>query len=93
MLPVTEESLELVFESPTDYKEKNGQVFDGYFKAPATGEYRFYLDCHHHCELRLDSATPLSMNAPFTPVTIANQYHSVWRDYLQPPHIDDDHQH
>ena len=90
---MTEESLELVFEHPTDYKEKNGQIFEGYFKAPATGEYRFYLDCQNSCELRLDSTTPLSMNAPFTPVIIANQDRSYWRDYLQPPHIDDNHQH
>ena len=86
---MTEESLELVFEQPMDYDHKVGQIFDGYFKAPATGEYRFYLDCDNSCQLRLDSSTPLSMNAPFNPVVIADQIKSTWRNYLQPPHIDD----
>ena len=63
--PMTSESLELVFEQPTDDEELVGQIWDGYFKAPATGEYRFSLDCHNSCKLRLDSTTPLSMNAPF----------------------------
>ena len=75
-----------------DYDHKVGQIFDGYFKAPATGEYRFYLDCDNSCQLRLDSSTPLSMNAGFTPVVIANQDHSAWRGYYDTPHIDDNNQ-
>ena len=94
MWPLKEENLELVFEQPWDYSQyKVGQIWDGYFKAPATGEYRFYISCDDACQLRLDSASPLSMGAPFNPVTIAIRWWaSSWREYMDPPHIDDDNQ-
>ena len=59
-LPLVEESLQLVFEMPTDLSSKAGWAYDGYFKAPETGEYRFYLACDDECQLRLDSINPLS---------------------------------
>ena len=46
---MTEEKLELVFEQPIDNSYKVGQIWDGYFKAPASGEYRFYLSCDDAC--------------------------------------------
>lgn len=91
--PLVDEKLELVFEQPTDYSYKVGQIWDGYFKAPATGEYRFYLSCDDACQLRLDSTNHLSTGAPFNPVTIAIRWwHTHWRNYLDPPHADDDNQ-
>lgn len=35
-------------------------VLDGWFKAPATGTYTFYLTCDDHCKLELDSSNPYS---------------------------------
>ena len=52
--PKVDESLELVFEQATDYSYKVGQIWDGYFKAPETGNYKFYVSCDDACQLRLD---------------------------------------
>ena len=88
--PLTEEKLELVFEQPISRSHNVGQIWDGYFKAPATTDYRFYISCDDACQLRLDSSTPLSMGLPFNPVTIASRtWSATWRDYLDPPLVDD----
>ena len=47
--PMTEEALELVFEMGNTASHKAGWVWDGFFKAPATGEYRFYISCDDAC--------------------------------------------
>lgn len=70
-----------------------GNSWDGYFKAPATGEYKFYISCDDACQLNFDSTNPLSSNLPFTPSTIAQRWWAGdWRDYFDPPSIDDDNQ-
>lgn len=67
-----------------------GQTFDGYFKAPETGEYRFFLSCDDSCDLKLDSTNPLSSGLGFTPVEIANRWwYTNWREYFNPPEVDD----
>lgn len=91
--PLAEEKLELVFEQVTRYDYKVGSVWDGYFKAPVTGEYRFYISCDDACQLRLDSTNHMLMGNTFVPVTIANRnWNSGWRDYRDPPAVDDDNQ-
>ena len=81
---------QLTFESANDETEKVGYFWDGYFKAPATAEYRFYISCDDLCKLRLDSTNALSSGLAFTPVTVANRWwYSDWRDYLDPPQVDD----
>jgi len=38
------------FETPLNVKSTNyGNVFSGYFKAPATAQYRFYVTCDDGC--------------------------------------------
>lgn len=70
--------------------DKSGQTFDGYFKAPETGEYRFYLSCDDICQLNLDSTNTLSSGLAFTPVEIANRFwYGNWREYFNPPEVDD----
>jgi hypothetical protein len=88
--PMTDKKHELVFEMPSSDTTYVGHIWDGYLKAPVTGDYRFFLSCDDQCELSLDSTSPLSANVPFTPETIANRWwYSGWRDYLDPPHADD----
>ena len=38
----------------SDYTEK----FDGWFKAPASGKFRFFMSCDDKCRLEFDSAHP-----------------------------------
>jgi len=44
------ESLALDLEAPANLKDGNsGSIYSGYFKAPATANYRFYISCDDHC--------------------------------------------
>ena len=88
--PLSKKTVELTFETPYDYSSRVGTIFDGYFKAPETGNYRFYLSCDDACRLSLDSANPLSTSSPFTQTTIAERWwNSGWREYWQPPTVGD----
>jgi cobalamin biosynthesis Mg chelatase CobN len=51
---VHSENIITSFESLTDYTDKFGRIVTGYFKAPATGRYRFKLACNHSCRLDMD---------------------------------------
>jgi len=59
----------------------------GWFKAPETGRYRFYISCDDACKLQLDSTNKFSRSAPTEPVLveIAQRYNWIgWRNYLMP---------
>jgi hypothetical protein len=44
-----------LFEAPRNAGDNYGQRVRGYFEAPVTGEYRFYLAADDHAELRLST--------------------------------------
>jgi len=48
-------SLYTSFETYRNEGTKFGNIFAGYFKAPETGKYRFYIACDDNCKLKLDS--------------------------------------
>lgn len=48
------------FEAPRNVKSPNyGNIYTGYFKAPATAKYRFYLGCDDGCQLYIGNGTSL----------------------------------
>ena len=47
-------------------KPNRGVLMDGWFKAPDSGEYRFYMACDDHCRLWLDQ-NPFDENDPQPP--------------------------
>ena len=48
------------FESPQNVKQSGyGNIYSGYFKAPATANYRFYMSCDDGCQLYLSNGTSL----------------------------------
>lgn len=49
-----------------------GTTWDGFFKAPASGEYRFYISCEANCKLDLDSL-PLEEDHIFEVKEIAHR--------------------
>lgn len=56
-----------------------GQVYSGYYKAPATGRHRFYMTCDDSCQLYL-STTP---NDPSKATRIyQSDGHTSFRNYL-----------
>lgn len=72
-----------IFEINNDgYKEQ----ISGWFTAPATGNYRFYISCDDACNLFLDSANPYAgtplVTKP-TPDLIAYRWWTIdWRNYF-----------
>ena len=56
--PIVEAKLMTSFETLVDEVERAGYIMDGWFKAPETGRYRFYLACDDVCQLNLDSEHP-----------------------------------
>jgi hypothetical protein len=58
-----EYSLALTMESSPNMGDRFGHEFKGWFVAPATTNYRFYLACNDHCELSLDSTAGSTTNA------------------------------
>lgn len=57
----------------------------GWFKAPTTGQYRFYISCRNWCQLELGS-TPfdpnnISLDEPETTVIASRSGWNAWRDY------------
>lgn len=39
---------------------------DGWFKAPATGDYRFYMSCDDECKLEFDATNYYGSGADYT---------------------------
>jgi len=56
--------------------EKYGNLMEGFFKAPATGKYRFYITCDDNCELQFDAANPYDTTTPPTYVYTKVAYRS-----------------
>jgi len=49
---------------------------EGFFKAPATGKFRFYITCDDNCELQFDAANPYDAATPPTYVYTKIAYRS-----------------
>ena len=87
---IAENYNQLVFETPNLYRVNMGTTWDGFFKAPATGEYRFYMSCDDPCELFMDKTNPLSSGVEPSVEEIANRdWWTTWRNYYNPPAEDE----
>lgn len=61
-----------------------GQRFSGYFRAPETGEYKFYLSADQSAELWLGKTE--NNSSPENQEKIAEVlYHTGWRSYYETP--------
>ena len=69
----------LVFETPNMHTNGNKQVIDGWFKAPETTNYKFYIACDDTCSLSLDSTNALSSG--ITPVLEEIASRGTWTSY------------
>ena len=68
-------------EAPYNVKDgHSGNVFSGYFKAPATAGFRFYISCDDWCQLSFSSVD--KNPAANTTVYTSNGY-TGFRDYLR----------
>ena len=91
LVPVVETKLLTAFEQSYNNYTRAGTITKGWFRAPATGNYRFYMSCDDACNLWLDS-NKFDKSAPVEPTReqIAIRYGATgWRNYLIPPDEDD----
>jgi hypothetical protein len=52
------DSLAMDMEAPASVKNGySGNIYTGFFRAPATANYRFYVTCDDACELYLSNVT------------------------------------
>lgn len=69
----------------TGFTEKFGLKYDGWFKAPETGNYKFYLACDDNCKINLDGTNAFNKLDPpatqQTPAQVAHKYWGRWRDF------------
>ena len=57
------EELVLSFESPPNVGDRFTQLYKGWFVAPETANYRFYMACDDVCNLKLDTTPGSTTNA------------------------------
>jgi hypothetical protein len=69
-------------EAPFGQKDGNeGNIFTGYFKAPATARYRFYVSCDDWCQLSFSSVD--KNPAANTTIYTSNGW-TNYRSYIHP---------
>jgi hypothetical protein len=44
------------------------ETLDGWFTAPITGKYRFYISCDDHCDLSIDTVNHFNPTTYVKPV-------------------------
>lgn len=77
---VRNESIALTLATPLDEGSSIGNLFKGWFIAPATTNYKFYMSCDDHCILKL-GLTPENVTDVQDIIQIYEW--SEWRDYFQ----------
>ena len=79
---MTSENIITSFESLTNTINRAGRLITGYFKAPATGNFRFKVSCNHRCRLEFDvnAYEPSNPSEP-TYSEIASALTTDWRQY------------
>ena len=87
--------LQTSFENNYDQLYAEATASRGWFKAPATGNYRFYISCDDRCNLHFDETTPFDASAPVEPTMTEKAVRnsaSEWRHYFVTPEADDTNQ-
>jgi hypothetical protein len=65
-------------ESSPNIGDRFGHEFKGWFVAPATTRYRFYMSCNDHCKLWMDNTA--GSTSSLTLLTTSNSW-SGFREY------------
>lgn len=63
-------------------------VFDGWFKAPADGNYRFYMQADDAYKLWLDSSNPYDPSVPVTTTLVEIGQQNWYRGYREYYHVE-----
>jgi hypothetical protein len=74
------EVLAMHLESAWNNATYYGNVYSGWFKAPATSNYKFYMACDDQCELRLSNA---NLSSQGKALILSNSQAVGFRDYWE----------
>ena len=94
-VPVVERKLQTALENSYSNYTRAGISSKGWFKAPATGNYKFYISCDDACQLLLDSENKFDKREYVTPSMsqIAVRHSATgWREYILVPDESSSHQ-
>jgi hypothetical protein len=83
---VRKEALALTLETPKNVGDRLVHVFKGWFVAPATKRYRFYMTCDDDCSLKMDlTAGSTATKQELVKVIYASGFRDFWRtsDYTE----------
>ena len=87
-VPIVETKLLTAFEQTFNNYTRAGTVTKGWFKAPATGRYKFYISCDDACQLFIDSNNKFNKDSPVAPslaqIAMRGSASGI-RDYLMTP--------
>ena len=87
-VPVVETKLLTAFENSYSNYTRAGTVSKGWFKAPAAGNYRFFMSCDDACKLLIDTTNKYDKDAPVEPSReqiAIRHWATSWRNYLITP--------
>jgi len=68
--PIQELKVLTAFENSYNNYTRAGTFTQGWFKAPETGNFKFYISCDDYCRLNMDSSSPWNKAAPQEPTLI-----------------------
>ena len=89
-VPIVETKLLTAMENTYGNYTRAGVTNKGWFKAPAAGNYKFYMSCDDFCQLFLDQ-TKFNKTTPVEPARsqiAIRHFASYWRDYYMTPDPD-----
>ena len=87
-----ETTLQTAFENHFNSEHTMASLSKGWFKAPETGNYRFYISCDDKCKLFLDATNPFNAASPVEPTVteVAARHWAIeWRHYFVTPEAAD----
>lgn len=90
-VPVVETKLLTAFENSYSNYTRAGTSAKGWFRAPAAGNYRFYMSCDDACQLFFDATNKWDRSAPVEPSAsqvLVRHYATGWRNYFLEPNPD-----
>lgn len=87
-VPFTDPRLQTAFENAGGLLNGDAFINKGWFKAPAAGNYRFYISCNDKCKFFMDETNPFNAASPGTQSVTekaARHWSTSFRNYNLPP--------
>jgi len=80
----TSQKLSLTMQSPQNEADMSGNIYKGWFVAPATTNYRFYMTCDDYCSLSIGSTSMDSAEPTEILRNIGSVNHRDWWETRRP---------